>query len=274
MEDADLVAQDLDDEGAAVVGEGGLAGERADGNLVDELTDAIGGDLEADGDADTVGAKVTRVVATTAPSRRRSTSAEAPARPSATRSAANSVNVLDEGELTGVELGDGNVAQGRGAGADGGDRDAEGARGQQERVLGRLSLWTCPREQAVGEDQDGGEGAGVVVRAQGGGLGQLGEGGGEVGGGAVDREREGAGVGLGDGAGAIGEAAQGDGEALLAPGRAGLGPGGPERAQAVDAGGRGRTVAVGVGEGHAGGAVSTAPGGPKPEPGARSPWRG
>src|SRR5690606_23934381 len=45
---ADLVAQNLDDEGAAVVGGGGLAVDGPNLDLVDELADAIGGDLEAD----------------------------------------------------------------------------------------------------------------------------------------------------------------------------------------------------------------------------------
>ncbi len=54
VQHADLVAQDLEHEGAVVVGGGRLAGQRARGDLVDELADAIGGDLEADRDRDAV----------------------------------------------------------------------------------------------------------------------------------------------------------------------------------------------------------------------------
>jgi hypothetical protein len=250
VQHADLVAQDLDDEGAAVVGERGLAPQRADGDLVDELADAVGRDLEADRDR---GAVVREGDAGGRDDRAVAPQVDVDLGSGVTvgdQLGAELRDVLDEGELAGVQLGDRDVADRRGAGADGGHRDAERPGGEQQRVL---SFRTCPRKQAIGQHDDGGERA----RVGGGGVrgGEIGEGVGEVRGGAGGRHREGLGGSVVERLAARGEGARRDRQALLAPGGARGGGGGPEVAQAIDAGRRRRAGLVGVGQGHAGAAV-------------------
>ncbi|HEY8375837.1 MAG TPA: hypothetical protein VIK91_05070 [Nannocystis sp.] len=239
MEGADLVAQDLDDEGAAVVVDGGLAVDGADLDLVDELADAIGGDLEADGGEaagrgdEGLGGDDLAVAA------------EDDLGAGAAEAVGLDVggeldDVLDEGELAGADLGEGEVDEVRGAGGDGGDRDAELAGGEEERIVGAA---VGAIEEAVGEDEDAGERAGLDGRVDGG---ELGECAGEIGVGAAGREREGLGGVAGEGLAGRGgiararlgdaEAPDLDAEALLAPGGAGGGRAPPEVAQAVDAG--------------------------------------
>ncbi|MBK8717230.1 MAG: hypothetical protein IPN32_21155 [Deltaproteobacteria bacterium] len=247
VQHTDLVAQHLHHERAAVVRDRGLAGQLGHEDLVDELPHTIGRDLEFDPLRHAVPGQRQAALAdglAVATQRHRG-----PLTAQAVRDdgGLERGDVLDERELARADLGDRDVAQRRRADADRGDGHAQ-ARADllQLRAGGVVVGADQPvaqhhhRRQALARPRS------VVAEA-----GQRGR---EIGRGTVGRHRQRLGRLAAKHLELVGERADVEAQALVAPARARVGGRRPGRAQPLDAGGRGAALGR-VGDCHRGRAI-------------------
>ncbi len=125
MQHANLVAQHLDHECTLVVCVGRLAVQAGNGDLVDELSDAIGGDFELHLARHSVGRQADPRLADDLPVAAQLHRGRLTGHPVRHDRRLELRDVFDERELPRAHVGDADVDNGRGSGGDRGDGDAK-----------------------------------------------------------------------------------------------------------------------------------------------------